>query len=67
MAGGQFYLGEVVGYNEAEDTFQLIYNDEASRIARAQGLKPEVGTPPLPSLLSTVPARPCGAAIIGNR
>lgn len=42
--GGQFYLGEVVGYKEAEDVFQVIYDDESSRIAKSQGLAPEVGT-----------------------
>lgn len=42
--GGQFYLGEVVGYKEAEDVFQVIYDDEASRIAISQGLAPEVRT-----------------------
>lgn len=40
--GGQFYMGEVVGYKPADDVFQVIYDDEASRIARAQGLAPEV-------------------------
>lgn len=35
-------MGEVVGYKPAEDVFQVIYDDEASRIARAQGLAPEV-------------------------
>ena len=38
--GGQFYLGEVVGYKPEEGTFQVVYDDETQQ--RAPGQEVEV-------------------------
>lgn len=38
--GGQFYLGEVVGYKPEEGTFQVVYDDETQQ--RTPGQEVEV-------------------------